>query len=123
MDDDRLSRIATADIVDLNFDPELIEAFIAIVKNLQQIADHVEVVMLPKNTDWIKNPPDALKRLAAAVQRIEQATGVKVRDFQSIDAVSNDMFSDTTHLNRYQGAVAFSEFLAGEYAGILQSTN
>jgi hypothetical protein len=120
MDDDRLSRIYTADIVDLNFDPDLIEAFIALVKNFQQIADHVEIVMLPKNTDWIKNPPEALARQAAVVERIRRETGVPLRDFQQTDFVSNDMFSDSTHLNRYQGAVAFTHLVAEEYAELLR---
>ncbi len=117
---DRLNRIESADIENLDFDPELVERFIGIVENFKQIADHVEVIMLPKNTDWIKNPPEALARQAAVVRQIEEATGVTVRDFQQIDAVSNDMFGDTTHLNRYHGAVAFSEFLAREYAELLR---
>ena len=120
MDDDRLSRIYTADIVDLNFDTDLIEAFIALVKNFQQIADHVEIIMLPKNTDWIKNPPEALARQAAVVERIRRETGVPLRDFQQTDFVSNDMFADATHLNRYQGAVAFAHLLAEEYAELLR---
>ena len=24
-----------------------------------EISDNIEVIMLPKNDDWIKNPPDA----------------------------------------------------------------
>ena len=113
---DRLQRIDSADIVDLNFDPVLVDAFIEVVRNMQRVADQVEIVMLPKNTDWIKNPPEALARQKAIVERIKRETGVPFRDFQSIDAVSNDMFGDTTHLNRYHGAIAFSEFLAREYA-------
>lgn len=116
---DRLSRIESADIENLDFDPELVARFIAIVENFQRVADHVEVIMLPKNTDWIRNPPEALARQAAVVRQIEEATGIRVRDFQQIDAVTNDMFGDTTHLNRYRGAVAFSEFLAREYTDLL----
>jgi hypothetical protein len=120
MDDDRLSRIASADIVDLNFDPDLVEAFIAMVKEFQKIADNVEVVLLPKNADWIKNPPEALQRQADVIERIRLETGAPIGDFQQIDAVSNDMFSDTTHLNRYHGAVSFTRHLAEEYADILR---
>lgn len=119
MDQDRLTRIATADIEDLHFDQDLVDAFGRMVANFERIADRVEVVMLPKNTDWIRNPPDALARQAAVIREIEAATGVPVRDFQTIDAVSNDMFGDTTHLNRYHGAVAFSEFIARFYANEL----
>jgi len=120
MSDDRLSRINTADIEDLDFDPDLIVAFIELVKNFKQIADHVEVVMLPKNTVWIKNPPEAIERQAAVVERIRRETGVPLRDFQVNDAVINSMFGDTTHLNRYQGAVAFTHLLAEEYAELLR---
>ena len=120
MDDDRLSRISSADIVDLEFDPDLIEAFIALVKEFQKVADNVEVIMLPKNTDWIKNPPDTLQRQAELVERIRTETGAPVRDYQRIDAVSNDMFSDTTHLNRYQGAISFTRHLVEEYADLLR---
>jgi hypothetical protein len=117
---DRLSRIETADIEELNFDPELVDAFITTVKNLQEIADHVEVVLLPKNTEWIKNPPAALARQEAVLQRIHRETGARIRNFQEIDAVTNQMFGDTTHLNRYQGAAAFTHYLAEEYADILR---
>ena len=115
----RLGRIESADIEELHIDPELIDAFVRMVRNLQQVADRVEVVLLPKNTDWIKNPPEALERQAAAIREIQEATGVVVRDWQQIDAVSNDMFSDATHLNRYQGAVAFTAFVAKLYAPYL----
>ena len=120
MSDDRLSRINTADIVDLNFDDDLVEAFIALVNNFKQIADHVEVVMLPKNTDWIKNPPEAVARQTAVIERIRRETGVPLRDFQVSDEVSNSMFGDTTHLNRYQGAVAFTHLLVEEYEDLLR---
>jgi hypothetical protein len=54
------------------------------------------------------------------VERIRRETGVPLRDFQQTDFVSNDMFSDSTHLNRYQGAVAFTHLLAQEYAELLR---
>lgn len=115
------NRIETADIVNLDFDPELVAAFIRIVRNFQQIADNVEIVLLPKNTDWIRNPEEALERQSIVLERIADETGVPVRDWQVIDAVSNDMFSDTTHLNRYHGAVAFTRFLADQYAELLRN--
>lgn len=117
---DRLDRIENSGIEDLQFDPDLVDAFIVMVRNFERIADHVEIVMLPKNTDWIQNSPEAIERQRAVVERIQAETGVRVRDFQEIDAVSNDMFSDTTHLNRYYGAVAFTEFLVEEYGGLLR---
>lgn len=116
---DRQQRIDSADIENLDFDPELVDHFVLMVKNLQTVADHVEVVLLPKNTDWIKNPPEAMARQSAVLEKIRRETGAPVRDWQVIDAVSNEMFSDTTHLNRYHGAANFTRFLAEEYAPLL----
>ncbi len=116
---DRLDRVESADIEELHFDAELVAAFVRVVENFKAISDNVEIIMLPKNTDWIKNPPEALARQAEAIRQIEAETALPVRDFQVIEPVSNDMFSDTTHLNRYQGAVAFTEFLVERYAELL----
>ncbi len=120
MDNDRLSRIHTADIIELNFDQELVDSFIQIVKNFQRISDHVEVVLLPKNTKWIQNPPEALARQQEVVDRIAAETGVNISDFQTIDEIKPEMFSDTTHLARYLGDVPFTSFLVEQYVERLQ---
>ena len=112
---DRLNRINTSDIIELDFDEDLVVAFINMVNALKPVAENIEVILLPKNPDWIVNPPDALERQKQVIERIERETGVVVRDFQQIEAVSNDMFSDTTHLNALDGRYAFTRFLAGEY--------
>lgn len=119
LDNDRLFRINTADIIELNFDPELVEAFIRVVQNFQRITEHVEVVLLPKNTDWIQNPPDAMQRQQQVLDRIVAETGVTIRNFQAIDEITPEMFSDTTHLARYSGDVPFTEFLVNQYAELL----
>ena len=75
---------------------------------------------LPKNDDWITNPPEALQRLNTVIARIENETGVTVRNFQKIDAVTNDMFRDTTHLTALVGRDAFTRFLAEEYGHLLR---
>lgn len=116
LDDDRLSRIQSADIIELNFDETLVESFITLVKNFQAFSDHVEVILLPKNTAWINNPPEAMQRMQVVLDRIVAETGVTIKDFQVIDAVTPDMFSDTTHLARYSGDIAFTHFLVEEYA-------
>lgn len=117
---DRLSRIRTADIEELDFDEDLVVAFIEMVKVLAQVSDNIEVIMLPQNNDWITNPPEALQRLNTVIARIENETGVTVRNFQKIDAVTNDMFSDTTHLTALAGRDAFTRFLAEEYGHFLR---
>jgi len=117
---DRLDRIQRADIEELDFDEDLVVAFIEMVKNMAQVADNIEVIMLPKNDDWIKNPPEALQRLNSVIDRIENETGVTVRNFQKIDAVTNDMFHDTTHLTALVGRLVFTRFLAEEYVHLLR---
>ena len=71
--------------------------------------------MLPRNTEWIDYSPEARQRLDAATTKIEQATAVEIRDYQEIEGLTNAMFSDTTHLNRYQGAVRFTGHLAEQF--------
>ena len=116
MKNDRLSRIRSADIEELHFEPLLVESFIGIVKNFQRFSDQIAVVMLPKNTRYIHYTPAAKVRLAQAIKQIEQATGIKIKDHQEIEEVNPDMFRDTTHLSRYRGDIAYTDFLLKEYA-------
>ena len=120
MDADRLNRINRADIIDLHFEEKLVASFVRLVKEFQKFSDQVEVLLLPKNTDWIKNPPEALARQQAVVDRIRRETGVVVRDLQEMESVPPEMFSDTTHLNRYRGAVAFTQYLVDQYEDYLK---
>ncbi len=115
MKNDRLSRIRSADIEELHFEPLLVESFIQIVKNFQQFSEQVEVIMLPRNTKWITNTPEGKKRLAAAIQQIEQATGITISDHQDLDVINPSLFSDTTHLARYRGDVPYTKYLVEQY--------
>lgn len=115
MQNARARRIITADIEGLNFEPLLVESFIRVVENFKAISDDVEVIMLPRNTKWIHYSPEARQRLNDAIKQIEQATGLKIDDHQSLDIIEPDMFTDASHLNRYQGAVVYTEFLAEKY--------
>ncbi len=119
MDNARLRRIHTADIIDLNFDEELVVSFIEVVKNFQEFADRVEVILLPKNTKWIQNPPEAIQRMNEVIARIEAETGVRIRNLQEMEEITPEMFGDATHLNRYTGAVAFTSYLVNLYAADL----
>ena len=119
MKNDRLSRIRSADIEELHFEPFLVESFIGIVKNFQRFSDKVEVVMLPKNSRYIHYTPEAKIRLAQAIKQIEQATGIKIKNHQDIKEVNSDMYRDTTHLSRYRGDIAYTDFLVNEYAQAL----
>jgi hypothetical protein len=119
MADDLLWRQYSADILNLDFEEELVAAFIRMIGEFQRISKHVEVVMLPRNTDWVQYSPEARARLDAVVARIRDETGVTFRDYQEIEEITPDMFSDTTHLARYKGDVPFTRFLAERYAPVL----
>ncbi|RJE75535.1 hypothetical protein BGP78_02100 [Pseudoalteromonas sp. MSK9-3] len=119
MKNDRLSRIRTTDIEDMHFEPHLITSFINIVKNFQRFSDTVEVVMLPKNSRYITYSAAGKLRLSQAIQQIEHATGITIKSHQDIKEVTPDMFRDTTHLSRYRGDIAYTDFLVKEYSDSL----
>ena len=112
-------RVLSADILELNFEPILVESFIGIVENFKQFSDKVEVVMLPRNTRWVNYTPDGQARLEKAIAQIENATGIKIRNHQDLDVINPDMFGDATHLQRYTGAVAYTDYLIEQYAADL----
>jgi hypothetical protein len=119
MKNDRLSRIRSADIEGLDFEPLLIESFINTVKNFQSISDKVAVIMLPRNSRWIQYSPETQARLYAAVAQIEAATGVKVVDHQQLEEIDDSMFRDTTHLDRYTGDIAYTDILIRDFGRTL----
>ncbi len=121
MENDKLNRISCCDIEELEFEEELVAAYIRIVKVFQQFSDHVEVVMLPRHTEWIRYSPEAAARLAAVLDRIRDETGVTIRDDQLLPGVTPEMFRDTTHLARYFGDVFYTSHLVDVYAPLLRS--
>ncbi|MGJ8664471.1 MAG: hypothetical protein ACSHWU_12520 [Marinicella sp.] len=121
MDDARLNRIHNADIIDMNFSEELVIAFINIVNEFKLFSDHVEVVMLPRNTKWITHSEAGAQRLKEVVNRIEQATGITIRNHQDLPMIKYTMFRDATHLNRYQGASTYTQFLVDSFLPYFQN--
>lgn len=119
MENDKLNRIFCCDIEELPWQEELVAAFIRIVENFKQVSNHVEVFLTPRNTDWIDYPPEGRRRLDEVMERIRRETGVPVRDFQTVETITPEMFSDTTHLSRYAGDVAFTSHLVEVYAPLL----
>lgn len=115
MKNDRLSRIESADIEGLDFEPLLIESFINTVKNFQSMSDKVAVIMLPRNSRWIHYSLETQARLYAAVAQIEAATGVKIVDHQQLEGIDESMFRDTTHLDRYTGDIAYTDILIRDF--------
>ena len=112
----RQRRIASADIEELNFEPLLIESFIRIVKNFQAVSDHVEVVILPRQTEVIHYSDEAKARLATAIAEIEQTTGVIIRNQQELPQFTSDMYRDATHFTRYHGDLVYTDLVAEEFA-------
>jgi len=119
MENAKLNRIQCCDIEELNFEEELILGFIRMVENFQRFSDHVEVVLLPRNTEWIEYSPEAARRMASVLARIQTETGVTIRNYQELEGFDATMFGDATHLSRYAGDVAFTSHLVDEYAPIL----
>lgn len=109
-------RIENSDILELNFDEELIQAFIRTVNNFKPVSDRLEVILLPRDTEWVPHTPEVAGRLQSLLERIERETGVPVRNFQDTGQIPPQMFGDVTHLNRYGGAVAFTRLLVETYS-------
>ena len=119
MEADLQRRVRGADILELEFDEALIEAFIELVIHLEAVSIQVEVILLPRNTEWVRYTPEAQARLNRVLHRIEEETDVAVRNFQEHPAITPQHFADTTHLSTYDGIDIFSRLLAEEYADLL----
>ncbi len=108
-------RILSADIEEMHFEPQLIESFIQIVQHFQQISEKVDIVLLPRNFKWVKYTPDGKKRLAEAIKKIETATGITIKNHQTVPGIDDKSFRDATHLARYRGDITYTSFLVNEY--------
>ena len=115
LQDDLENRIRCCDIVDLHFDEGLVHDFIAMVRELAAISDRIEVVLMPKNYDWVKNPPEALARQRAVLERIERETGVRVSDYQNLRELDGGYFWDVSHMTP-EGTEYFSVRLAEDWS-------
>ncbi len=109
------SRIRCCDIVELHFNEGLVRDFIALVHELAAISDRIEVVLMPRNYDWVKNPPEALDRQRTVVTRIERETGAAVRDYQHLPELDGRYFFDVSHLILHEGQDRFSTLLAEDW--------
>jgi hypothetical protein len=119
---DLTRRVDQADILELGFDEQLIIDFIQMVKDLKAVSEHTEVILLPRNTDWIIYSPEVKAKLQGVLDRIERETGVPVRNFQEDPRITPAQFRDTTHLNFYDGIDIFSKLLADVYSDSLKAS-
>ena len=119
MENDLARRVRGADILELGFDERSIEAFIAMVEDLKVVSEAIEVILLPRNTDWVNYAPDVQRRLDEVLRRIESDTGVGVRNYQVDPRIKPEHFLDTTHLSYYNGIDVFTRMLANDYLSVL----
>lgn len=113
---DLQERIDCCDILGLDFDDSMIEEFIAIVEELKQVSEHIEIVLFPVPPSLAHPDNVALLRQRAVVQHIVERTGAKVRDYQFDPAFDDSMFYDATHLSMDKGRIVFSQRLAEDMA-------
>ena len=112
-------RIDSADILELHFDSRQIDRFVDLVRNFLPIADHIEVILMPRNSDWVHYTPEVQSWLSAVLRHISEQTGVHVRDFQTDPRITPEHYIDTTHLSFSRGIDTFSRVLADEYASVV----
>ena len=122
MQRDLQRRIDTSDILQLEFDETLIQDFLTMIENLKSVSHHLEVVLLPRNTDWVTYSPQAQERFDGVIERIKKQGNVTVLDTQEIPVISPKDFVDTTHLSYGRGITAYSRYLARHYAALLTDT-
>ncbi len=120
MEADLQRRIIQGDILGLDFADHLVEAFINMVRDLDAVSENMEVVLLPRNTDWVIYTPEVQARLDALMERITNETGIPVRDFQDHPQITPEMFVDTTHLSFASGIDTYTRVLAETYTAVLR---
>lgn len=89
------------------------------VNDLNSVSSQMEVVLLPRSTDWIVYSPGVQQKLDRLILGIAEETGVIVRAFQDHPDINPKMFLDTTDLSFGSGINAFTRLLASTYAGQL----
>ena len=115
MRNDLQRRVVQGDILDLDFHEELILAFIEMVNTLSSVSDQIEILLMPRNTQWISYTPEVQNKLEELMQRISDATGVNVRNWQDDSRITPEDFTDTTHLSFTTGIDRFTDLLVEEY--------
>lgn len=116
MQADLQRRIEQGDILELEFHEPLVLAFIEMVNNLNAVSEQMEILLLPRNTDWVVYSPEVQAKLTSLMDRISAATGVPVNDLQDDPRINPQDFVDTTHLSYSSGIDKFTDLLVEEYA-------
>lgn len=109
---DLKARISCCDIEELDISEQALNDFIELVTIAGQFSDRVEVVVMPRNRDWVQATPEGTARLMAALEKISASTGVAVRNYLDHPAFDESSFYDVTHLSMDRGRAQFSQLLA-----------
>jgi D-alanyl-lipoteichoic acid acyltransferase DltB (MBOAT superfamily) len=107
------------DLVELDFDPELVAEFIRAVLQAKALSPRVFVFSSPVNPAWVKRSTEGKERFLKTAARIERETGIEVVDWTEDPAFEPDDFIDTTHLNQLTGAQKFSKMIASRLKELL----
>ena len=116
------SRIECCDILELNFNEQSINEFLAIVEEFKSFSREVVIVMLPSNPMITQPHPEALVRQEALIKRVTQQSGVPIMNYQQHAEFSGEQFFDATHLSMDSGRLEFSELLAQATAKYLRTS-
>ena len=120
MEMDLQGRIQCCDIENLSFNDELIGDFLDTVETAKRFSQRVEIVLMPRNSDWVKLSPEGQRRLQQMLAHLARQSGVGIRNYQNHPAFDGDDFYDVTHLSMDQGRPLFSRVLAGDLAAVFQ---
>jgi hypothetical protein len=101
----------STDFENVPLDPERVDVFVLAVKEAQQIADLV-VVVVPPNSEHVRPGPVGRKNVADALAQIETETGAPIIDLGDAPGFGQAEFVDFTHLKHDTGAPKFSRLLA-----------
>lgn len=112
----RDQRIEETDFLELHFDPELVDDFIAAVRELAPVSRHTVVVVMPVNRAWGEPTPAGHQRLADVLARIHAETGAAIIDLTEAPEFGESDFLDTDHLNEPRGRPKLSRLLADKVA-------
>jgi hypothetical protein len=86
------------DLIDLDFEPALIDDLIATIREAQAITPHTYVVIYPRNPGWSMPSPTGTRNLLAVLARIEHETGAPTLNLVASTDFTPDDFADAVHV-------------------------
>jgi len=116
MEMDLQGRIQCCDIENLTFNDKLIKEFLDTVETAKGFSQQVEIVLMPRNRDWVQLSAQGQQRLQQMLAHLAQQSGVAIRNYQDHAALDGNDFYDVTHLSMDQGRPIFSKVLAEDLA-------